>query len=254
VSTLSILILTKNEQDNIVDVIRNAFQCADEVIIIDSGSTDNTVKLAEKEGAAVCYRAWDNDFAAQRNFGLTQTAADWVLYLDADERMDDILCREIKNIVYKNEIGQYGFTRHMVFNEYRFKHGIFAPDIVYRMFHRKSVKWIGKVHERPVCEAPLKKLKGKVDHYTYKNWHQWFLKADQYTTIWAQERYQNKKHISLKNVVFHSFFGGVRAFFVKMAFLDGWMGVISCNQHAFYTMLKYVKLYELQVNHEKGEK
>ena len=70
-------------------------QCADEVLIIDSGSTDNTVAIAEKNGAIVRYRAWDDDFAAQRNFALEQTSADWVLYLDADERMDETMCREI---------------------------------------------------------------------------------------------------------------------------------------------------------------
>ena len=84
VNSLAILILTKNEEINIVDVVQNAKKCTDEVIVIDSGSTDRTVELAKEQGAKVAFRAWDDDFAAQRNFALEQTEADWVLYLDAD--------------------------------------------------------------------------------------------------------------------------------------------------------------------------
>ena len=93
---LAVLILTKNEEKNIADVIKNAQKCSSEIIIIDSGSTDNTVALAETSGARVVFRAWDNDFAAQRNFGLSQTEADWVLYLDADERLNSDLIAAIK--------------------------------------------------------------------------------------------------------------------------------------------------------------
>ena len=78
-SSLAILILTKNEEENIVSVVRNAKACTDEVIIVDSGSTDHTVELAKQEGAAVYFRAWDDDFSAQRNFALEKTQADWVL-------------------------------------------------------------------------------------------------------------------------------------------------------------------------------
>ena len=88
-SYLSVIILTKNEKKNIETTIRNAWRCADEVLVVDSGSTDKTVELAEKNGARVVFRAWNNDFAAQRNFALTQTKADWVLYLDADERLNE---------------------------------------------------------------------------------------------------------------------------------------------------------------------
>ena len=208
--------------------------------------------MAKRAGARTVFRAWTDDFAAQRNFALSQTDADWVLYLDADERMDDVMCQHIKLIVTQNEVGQYGMVRHMVFNGYRFHHGIFAPDTVYRMFPRKDVTWVGKVHEHAECSAPKKMLGGRVDHYTYESWHQWLEKADHYTTIWAEERYQSGKRTSLRSAFLHSFLGGLRALLIKKAFLDGWMGILSCGQHAFYTMLKYVKLYELQVNRKEG--
>ena len=88
--------------------------------------------------------------------------------------------------------------------------------------------------------------------YTYESWHQWLEKADHYTTIWAKERYESGKRTSLSSAFLHSFLGGLRALLIKKAFLDGWMGILSCGQHAFYTMLKYVKLYEMQINHKEG--
>ena len=249
---LTVCILTKNEDKNIVTAVKNAMKCTSDVLIIDSGSTDRTQPLALEAGARSAFRAWNHDFAAQRNFALTQTDAEWVLYLDADERMNDAMCHCVRQIVKNDAPGQYGMVRHMVFNGYRFRYGIFSPDTVYRLFRRTDVNWVGKVHEHPECSAPKKILEGVVDHYTYDSWHQWLEKADYYTTIWAEERYQKGKRTSLANAFIHAFVGGLRALIIKKAFFDGWMGIISCGQHAFYTMLKYVKLYELQVKNKEN--
>lgn len=249
---LCAIILTKNEEKHIAEAVENAFQCADEVLVVDSGSTDDTTEIARQKGARVVFRQWDNDFSAQRNFALSQTKATWVLYLDADERMNEDMCAHIRNIVSGQEPGQYGMIRHMVFNGYRFHHGIFAPDTVYRLFPRDSVTWIGNVHEHAECNAPKHVLSGFVDHYTYDSWHQWLQKADYYTSLWAEERFAKGKRTSLASAFTHALFGTLRALLVKRAFLDGWMGVLSCGQHGFYTMLKYAKLYELQARNKEN--
>ena len=114
-SSLAILILTKNEEDNIVDVVENAKKCTSEVLVIDSGSTDKTVELAKAHGAKVCFRAWTDDFAAQRNFALTQTDADWVLYLDADERLNEELIAAVRQVIEDGSMDkQYALTRKSV--------------------------------------------------------------------------------------------------------------------------------------------
>lgn len=100
---LTAVILTKNEEANIIDVVKNAFAVADKVLIVDSGSTDATVELAKESGAEVIYREWDNDFAAQRNFALKYIDTYWTLYLDADERLDKDLISAIRNVI-KNEM------------------------------------------------------------------------------------------------------------------------------------------------------
>ena len=153
---LTIAILTKNEEKNIVDVIRNAKQATDNVLIVDSGSTDNTVALAEANGAMVAYRAWDNDFAAQRNFALQHVETEWVLYLDADERLNGKLIEAIKKSMTANEQKQYSMMRKIYAFGFEYKHGIFKPDEVLRLFPTNSVKWEHKVHERPVCDLPRK--------------------------------------------------------------------------------------------------
>ena len=183
-SSLAILILTCNEEDNIVSVVKNAKKCTDEVVVIDSGSTDRTVELAKEYGAKVAFRAWTNDFSAQRNFALEQTDADWVLYLDADERLNDEVIAEVKKIISgKGRDQQYSFERKSVAFGTKFSHGVLKPDHVLRMFPRDQVKWVNKVHEHPECGLSIKALPGHIEHYTYKNWHHWESKFCQYTTI-----------------------------------------------------------------------
>ena len=123
---LAIVILAKNEEKNIKAVIANAKRCTDEVIILDSGSTDKTIEIAIHEGARTLFRAWTNDFAAQRNFVLDKTEAIWVLYLDADERLSDELINAINAVTTsKNLDKQYIVRRRSHAFGQQFKHGVF---------------------------------------------------------------------------------------------------------------------------------
>lgn len=244
--SLAIIILTKNEEKNITDVITNARLCTDEVIIVDSGSTDKTVELASELKAKVVFREWDNDFSAQRNFALTQTEADWILYLDADERMNPVLIESIKNVVTHKEDKQYSIMRKVRSFGHEFHHGIFKPDFVTRLFPTNSVYWENKVHERPVCALKLEKLNGYIEHYTYESWRQWMEKANYYTDIWAKDNFTQGKRASLGSAFLHASFGFIRAYVFQGGFLDGWFGLYSSIQHFTYTVMKYLKLYEIQ--------
>lgn len=250
-SILSIVILTKNEENDIEAAIRNAWQCADEVLVVDSGSTDRTVELAKKNGARVVYRAWNDDFAAQRNFALTQAEADWVLYLDADERMNDELARAVKKVVSANssEAGgkkQYRMQRKSVAFGKKFSYGPLYPDWVTRLFPHEGVKWVGKVHERPESDLPLEKLPGHIEHYTYRNWQEWEEKMGRYSTIWAEEAYKKGRRASLPVALLHGIASLFSTLVIRRGFLDGWMGVSLSCMYFSYTMLKYLKLYQIQ--------
>lgn len=245
--SLAVIILTKNEQENILDVVENARQCADEVLVIDSGSTDNTVLLAEKQGARVCHRPWDGDFSAQRNFGLEQTSADWILYLDADERMRPDMINAVRKILESGEMDkQYRMERKSVSFGVTFNHGVLHPDRVIRMFPREQVVWKNKVHEHPECGLPIVDIPGYLEHYAYRDWKEWEDKLCLYTSIWAKDAYSRGKRTSLPGIFFHSVGGFCKMFIAKAGFLDGWMGSYLCCTHFFYSMLKYLKLYELQ--------
>ena len=249
-STLSVIILTKNEEKDIEGTIQNAWQCADEVMIMDSGSTDRTVELAKKNGARVVFRAWDNDFAAQRNSDLSHTEADWVLYLDADERMNDELLRGIKRAisVSPSDAGgqmQYSMQRKSVAFGKKFSYGPLYPDWVTRLFPRESVKWVGKVHEHPECELLLEKLPGHIEHYTYRDWQEWEEKMSRYSTIWAEEAYKKGRRTSLPVALLHGVGSLFSTLVLRRGFLDGWMGICLSCMYFSYTMLKYLKLYEI---------
>lgn len=243
---LTVAILTKNEEKNIVDVIENAKQVANDILIIDSGSDDRTVELVKEHGARVLYNAWNNDFSEQRNFALANTAADWILYLDADERLNDDLVLAIKKAIEKNETKQYAIRRKSVAFGQEFNHGVLKPDYVYRMFKREHVKWVNKVHERPECADSKEILDGYARHYTYTDWPMYFGKFNQYTTIWAENAYQNGKRTTYLAAFLHGLGGWFQMGILKLGLLDGWLGlVLTCN-HFFYTYIKYVKLIDLQ--------
>ena len=240
---LTVVILTKNEEKNIVDVIENAHKVSDEVLIVDSGSTDKTVELAEANGARVVYRAWDNDFSAQRNFALQYVQTEWVLYLDADERINDELAEDIIRELNNPRKAMFRLIRRNSAFGRDFKYGVLGPDSVVRMFPKNLVEWQGKVHESPAGDLPTITLKGFLKHYTYTDFEQYISKMNSYSTIGAQNnKLKNKKVGINKDLVFRPFFAFLKMYVLKKGFLEGWLGFVLCLNYANYTLQKYVKL------------
>ncbi len=242
---LTVVILTKNEEKNIADAVQSARQAADCVLVVDSGSTDATVQMAEENGACVVCRAWDNDFSAQRNFALQQVTTEWVLYLDADERLNAELAAAIKKAVAQNERRQFAIKRKSVAFGQEFNYGVLKPDFVPRLFKTSNVQWVNKVHERPVCEDRLEVLTGYIEHYTYVSWEHYFNKFNQYTSIWAQNAYEKGKQAGFVTAYAHAFFAFVQMLLLRKGILDGRLGFTLCVYHFMYTLTKYVKLVDL---------
>lgn len=239
---ITVVILTKNEEEHIVDVIKNARKLTDEVLIVDSGSTDKTVELAEKYEAEVVYREWDNDFSAQRNFALKYVEALWVLYLDADERLSDDLIKNIKKAINDNP-AIYKFERRNNAFGRSFKYGVLGSDSVIRLFPKDKGYWEGKVHEKVVCNLPLKVLSGHIEHYTYEDFDEYLAKMNMYSAIGAVKNYEAGKKVKyIKDLIFRPFFAFIKMYILKKGFLEGWMGFVLCLNYANYTLNKYVKL------------
>lgn len=243
---LAVIILTRNEEKNIADCIASA-SIADEILVIDSGSTDRTREIAAAHGARVAEHAFDDDgFAGQRNFALTQTAADWVFYLDADERIVPELREELSRITTQPPSAAYAVKRWNIVFGQKMKHGEHGPDWCVRLFPRDGVHWEGVVHERPVTGLPVHRLTGTLDHHTYTDWDRYFVKFNQYTSLMAERMAEAGRRATFADILFHPFFAFVRFYFLRLGFLDGKQGFIFAVNHYFYTMIKYVKLYYRQ--------
>lgn len=221
-SDLTIVILTKNEESCIEDAIKNALLVTDNVLIVDSGSTDNTVQLAEKLGAKVVYRVWDNDFSAQRNYALEQIDTKWVLYLDADERMNEELVADIARAIKSDNRALYRFVRRNSAFGKDFQYGVLGPDAVNRMFPKDEGIWQGKVHEDIQSKLPVVTLKGYLKHYTYADFAEYIAKMDKYSSIAAVNNYENGKRASvLRDMVFRPLFAFVKMYILKLGVLEG---------------------------------
>ena len=229
-SKVTVVVLTKNEEKNIAAVVQNAKKVAAEVLIVDSGSTDKTVQLAEENGAKVVYRAWDNDFAAQRNFALQHVETEWVLYLDADERMNDELINDIQEKIRSHKAALYRFVRHNNAFGKEFHYGVLGPDSVVRLFPVGQAKWEGKVHEGLSSKLEIVTLKGHLSHYTY-------------SSIGAVDRsLRGKKCSVIGDLILRPLFAFLKMYILKGGFLEGWLGFVLCLNYANYTLNKYVKL------------
>lgn len=241
-SDLAVIILTKNEEANIEDCIKSAM-FADEIIVIDSGSTDNTQAKAEDLGARfVVHPMVDEGFAGQRNFALTQTDAKWVFYLDADERLTPEAATEIKKIVTSDRIGAYRIKRMNVLLGKLMKHGVHAPDWSMRLYPRESVHWSGKVHEHADTTVPIFDMIGVMHHYTYNDWNSYFRKIILYTDMMAEKMHESGKKAYVTDLSIRPIYAFFRSYILQRGFMDGEYGFIFSVLHGYYTFLKYLKL------------
>ncbi len=244
-SKLTVIILAKNEEQNIVDCINSA-KFADEVLIIDDFSTDKTVQIAESMGVRVVQHALNGDWGGQQTFAIHEARHEWIFFLDADERITSDLQASIQEAVAKNEQKSYWVQRFNQFYHNRATHGVLRPDWVLRLMPAEGSYVDGYVHPAIITPYVEDRLTGKMLHYTYDNWPQYFNKFNNYTTL-AAEKYKksNKKVSFVKDIIFRPLWAFIKMYMLQGGFKDGKMGYILSVNHYFYTMTKYVKLYYL---------
>lgn len=244
---IAVLILTLNEEENIEACI-DSVKFADEIIVVDAGSTDKTVELAQAAGAKVIVRSMEQGFAEQRNFAHSLAHTEWVLFLDADERISEALAQEIRGVISKASKLAYKIVRHNFVLNNPVYHGGHAPDWVLRLFPRGQVCWEGIVHESPQTKLAAVCLQAPAYHFTYRSWEQYFAKFNRYTTMMAEKMNDKGKRACFADVFFRPIIGFFKFYILKSGWRDGKMGFILAAFHVFYTMAKYVKLWTLQQN------
>ena len=181
-SKVSVLILARNEENNIKDCIESC-NFADEVIVIDDNSTDKTKEFAEQLGARVINRSMNGDWGGQQTFAIQQAKYEWIFFIDADERCTPELGKEIRKTVEKNEHYAYWIKRKNKFHHNKATHGTLRPDYVCRLMPAKGSYVEGFVHPAIITPYENKKLKECMYHHTYETWEQHINKINKYTTL-----------------------------------------------------------------------
>ena len=247
---LSVIILTKNEENRIKVCLESASQLADEndeIIIIDSKSTDKTVEISKKMGVSVFIREFDN-YVNQKNWAFEKSSGDWILYLDADERILEPLKNEILEIIKSDNFGAYAISRRNIILGQEEKYGPFWPDWVVRLVKRDKFKgWTGEVHEQMQYEGKLGYTKNSLLHLTHRNVEQMVLKSLLWSNIDSNLRLKaNHPPISswrlIRILCTETFNQGL----LRRGFFSGTVGTIDALMQIFSLIITYCKLWEIQ--------
>lgn len=243
---LSVAILTKNEENFIVDCIDSIREIADEIIVVDSESSDNTGALAEKQGAKVFKKKLES-FAKQRNFALEKAKGDWVLYIDADERATKELTNEIQIAVRSQIYNAYKLRRK---NFYFGNHEWPKLEKLERLFKKQALQeWFGDLHETARIEGAVGELNGYLLHYTHRDLSSMLQKTIEWSSIEAELRFK-AHHPKMAWWRFPRVM--ITAFFDSYVGQEGWragtMGLVESMYQSFSMFITYARLWEMQKN------
>lgn len=237
---IGVLIITYNEEEMLEDCLKSV-DWADEIIVIDSASEDRTREIASKYTDKVYQREFDN-FSNQRNYGLEKFNSEWILVLDADERITDDLKSEIIEVTNNAEYDLYQIPRKNFFLGRWIKYAGWYPDYTDRLFRNiNDIRYSGKVHERLNFNSSKGRLKEPMTHYTYQDISSYMNKVNHYTTLSAAESSINP---SLFYVLLRTFFEFFNFLIFKKAFLLGKEGFVLTSISTISKFLKYIKIWE----------
>lgn len=243
-NSISLAVITENEEKNIQRMLESA-AFVNEIIVIDSGSTDKTADICKKAGAKVYHREWPG-FADQKNFAFEKCRCSWILSLDADEALSKNLAVEIKNAVQKakKDITGFSMPRLSFYLGKWIRHGGWYPDRKTRLVSRKAAEWQGKgLHEKLIVIGKVKKLKNPILHYVYKNISHQINTINNYSTAYAKDT-GVKGGVFLILGLFHMAVKFFECYLWKMGFLDGWQGFIIAMNSGWYIFIKHAKAWE----------
>lgn len=244
-SPISVIIVTLNEAANI-EACLDSVAFADEVIVLDSGSTDGTTDLAARKGARVVVTPDWPGFGPQKNRALKLATMPWVLSLDADERVSPDLAQEIQKALSQGSGVAFSIPRITQFCGQWIHHCGWTPDYVLRLFKRDEGEFSHDlVHERVVLRASAKsgRLTCPLLHFSYPTPSHYWRKLESYSQAWAQQRYSRGQKTSMLRACLAGVVAFVRSYFFRLGFLDGAMGFAVCTMQAQAAFGKYFALY-----------
>ena len=245
-ASLSVTVITHNEAHNIEACLRSV-SFADQMVVLDSGSTDDTVQIARSLGAEVSVSPDWPGFGIQKNRALALATSDWVLSLDADERVTPELQVEILACLKAPTFDVYSFPRLSSYCGQYMRHSGWYPDRVTRLFRRNAARFSDDlVHEKVIAQGQEGQLRSHLLHESFRNFEAVLDKANRYSTAGAQSLLNKGKTASVGKAVGHGLWAFIRTYFLRLGFLDGRMGLVLAISNAEGTYYRYLKLWLLQ--------
>lgn len=242
--SLTVAMIAHNEQDRLPPTLAKIQDIAAEIVLINSVSTDTTIEVAQSFGATV-YTEEFKGYVEQKNSLIPKCSQDWILFLDADEVLNDELKAAIVQVIKEDRHCSYEMNRLTFYLGKLLKHA-WQPNYRLRLVRRDAnPRWTGEiVHEALESDCPVERLPGYIIHYSYRNIHDHFIRTINYARMSAQSYIKRGKKCSLFKLIFSPFFSFIKLYFFNLGFLDGKVGYIAAQSAFVYTFLKYAFLWE----------
>ncbi len=249
---VSVVIITLNEEDRLEEALKSCRDIADEIVVVDSFSTDKTCEIAARYGALI-YKNVFSDYGTQKNLALEKASHEWVLNLDADERISDHLKNEILMFKKKSGTGAveddadgFKINRKTTYLGRWIKHSGWYPDCKLRLFRKSKSKWRGRIHETLVLDGKTIRMAGDILHFTYRDITDHIQRLNKYSRLQALDIVDKKKKALFLRALLMPPVTFTRFYFWKLGILDGFPGLVIALVSSWATALKYLKAIELK--------
>jgi glycosyltransferase involved in cell wall biosynthesis len=243
--SLSVVIITKNEEDRIGNLL-SSVSFADEIVVVDSGSSDGTLDICKSYGAKIFHQQWLG-YTGQKQFAMQKASCDWVLSLDADEFIPDETRLEILDVlsVETNQAVGFSFPRLSWYLDKWIYHGGWFPDRKVRLVRSGSARWVGEaLHEKLEVYGTVKLLENPIWHYVYRNISDQIRTVNTFSSTFATQRKSRFPRFYLALGLFHAVSKFFECAIWKLGVLDGPQGLVIAMNSAFYVFLKHAKVWE----------
>jgi glycosyltransferase involved in cell wall biosynthesis len=243
---LTVTVITRNEAANIAAALESV-SWADETVVVDSHSTDDTVSIARRLATRVEVREWSG-YSAQKNFAADLASHDWILSLDADERVTPALASEIRQVLgTAPTFNGYRIPRVAWYLGRWIRSTDWYPDYQLRLYNRRAGRWNGRrVHESVAVDGPIGRLQREIEHYPYRDISHHLRTIDRYTTLAAQDQLAAGRRASAWQTFFYPRFAFLRNYILRGGFREGSVGLVVSLLNSYYVFLKLAKLWELE--------
>ncbi len=251
---LSICIITLNEAHDLPRLLKSVEGVAEEIVVVDSGSTDGTQEIARAAGSRVLGRAWTN-YAEQKNYAAAQACEDWILLLDADEELSgDLRGSILKWKAAPPQFPVYEMARLAWFLGAWIRHSRWYPDFQRRLYDRRKAQFTGAIHESLQFQGAVGRLQGDLLHYTVRTLQEQRQKSEEYSTLSARAMFESGQRDWRAAKWFATPWAWFRYFVLGAGFLDGYRGFLIARSAAQTVWMKYAKLGELVAEAARGKK